>query len=124
VRSPSLLRARRAQANGQSQLGFVSRFTAYAFFVWSDGLLLHWQASIATYCLLAVGSLITYGPFLVVKVPILGTKARHTPTHPPRTLHARPRTLHAAHARPRTPTHARARRVAHTRRFANAMARR
>ena len=62
-----------------SQLGVLSQFLAYFFFVWSDGLLFHWQAATATYCLVAVGSLLSFFPFLVVKIPLIGSKLLKMP---------------------------------------------
>ena len=56
----------------------VSRFVAFVVLVFSDGLLLHWQVRSATYFMLAWGSLITYWPFLVVKIPLLGSKLLKT----------------------------------------------
>ena len=56
----------------------ITRFIAFVVLVFSDGLLLHWQVRSATYFMLAWGSLITYWPFLVVKIPLLGSKLLKT----------------------------------------------
>ena len=55
-------------------LGPVSRSFAYVYLSFADGMLLHWQIATAIYFLIAIGSLVAYAPFLVLKIPLVGHK--------------------------------------------------
>lgn len=60
-------------------LGYVlpmplPEFWVFFGLVLSDGLLLHWEVRYAMYTCVAVGSLLAHGPFLVVKIPLIGRK--------------------------------------------------
>ena len=52
----------------------IAQFLAWAWMIFSDGLLLHWRVRSAIYFMLALGALVTYWPFLLIKVPLLGAK--------------------------------------------------